>query len=270
MIDGENYLQRLTGINLQFDLALRAVDGFKGSAETIENYLTEELDSMRKFTVEAAKSSGFDPEKHWVFSAEGSKKYLDAVKVSLPGQLDQVVNRLRQNKLILLITLLESFLKDIHREILRKNPSLLKADRQIPLGKLVSQPTNEIIEEEIEREVQGLDRKSVEQRSEYFDKHLNIDWFGGTIIPFLKPVLELRNRVLHENPDTVVSEEDLDLAHVVCMALPMGCLFQAAVLYPDRFKWGNAKFDGTKEIMEKQGRLKPNPSVQPTPASEHI
>jgi hypothetical protein len=68
----------------------------------------------------------------------------------------------------------------------------------------------------------------------------------------------LRNKILHENPDEVVSEGNLKLSHLVCIALPMGCVMQAAVLYPDRFKWGDSDLDGMKEILKKQGRLKPN------------
>ena len=265
MIDGKTYWSRFSSINMQFDFAMRALDGFKGSDEAVENYLTDEMHSLRKMLGEVSKDRGVDPSKHWAFSEDGSKKFLDSVKTGLPTRLEEVVNRIRQNKLILMVTLLEAFLKDIHREVLIQNPSLLRADRQIPLGKLVTQPFTQIISEEIEREVQSLDRQSLKQRAEYFDKRLNISWFDGKIVPLVEPITELRNTILHENPDTPVSESDLELALVVCAALPMGCVMQAAVIYPKGFKWGDTNLDGIKAIMEKQGRLKPNPGEQPTP-----
>ena len=131
---------------MQFDLAMRAVEGFLNSDEAVDRYLTDELRSMQAFTEEAAKSSGFDPKQHWAFSEEGSSKYLQGTKENLPKRLDEVRNRIRQNKLVLVVTAFESFMKDIHREVFRQNPTLLKPDRQIPLGKVVSTSKEEIVE----------------------------------------------------------------------------------------------------------------------------
>lgn len=258
MIDGQDYIYRLTDIHMQFDLAMRAIEGFHGSNEAVQKYVSNEIQSLREILGNSSKERGLDISDHWAFSEDGSKKYVDSIKENLSTRLDKIVNRLRQNNLILMVTIMESFLKEIHREILRQNPKILKADRQIPLGKLLSQTSQEIIDEEIEREVHSLDRKSVKQRAEYFDERLNISWFDGTIIPLVEPVINLRNKILHEDPDEVVSDGNLKLSHLVCMALPMGCVMQAAVLYPDGFKLGDSNLDGMKEILKKQGRLKPN------------
>jgi len=266
MIDGENLLKRFTSIHMQFELALRAVEGFKGSKEAVDKYSAQELDELRKLITEAP-SKDFDPSKHWAFSPDGADRYLKGLKEHLESQLADVVNRLRQNRLILLVTFAETFLKDVHREVLRQNPKLLKADRQVPLGKLVATSAEDIVNEEIEREVQSLDRKTLKEREAYFDKHLNINWFDGKILPLVEPVFGLRNRILHEDPDTRVSEQDVKLAHVVCLALPMGCLMQAAVLYPKGFQLKNFDPAGMKAVMEKQGRLKPTNGMQPTPTT---
>lgn len=132
MIDGENYLSRFTDIHMQFDLAMRAIEGFHGSKEAVERYVSDEIQSLRETIGKSSKEHGLDISNHWAFSEDGSKKYFDSVKEDLPARLEKVVNRLRQNNLILMVTIMESFLKDIHREILRQNPKLLKADRQIP------------------------------------------------------------------------------------------------------------------------------------------
>jgi hypothetical protein len=256
MIDGQDYLSRLTAINMQSDLALRAINGFLDSNEAVEAYLKEELETTRQFTIDAAKSVDFDPKEHWAFSEEGSEKYLSGVKEALPKQLDEVINRIRQNKLLLLVAVFETFMRDIHRGIIRADPTILKADRQIPLGKIIAKPIEELLEDEIEREVQILDRQSIEKKYEYFNKRLNIDWFEGTIIPLMKPVFELRNKISHEDPDIIVTDEDLKMAHLVTYSLPITCAMQAAILYPDSFKYGDSDLDGLKKLMEQQGRIK--------------
>lgn len=257
MIDGASYLDRLAGINAQFDLTLRAIDGFKSSDEAVSKYLADGMDSLRGLLTKGAKSADFDHTKHWAFSDEGAAKYFDVVKAALPAKLETVVNRVRQNNLILMVTCLEAALKDIHRAVLKKDPRLLKADRQVPLGKLTSQPLDQILDEEIEREVQSLDRKTIKDRAEHFDKHLNISWFfDGAIVPLAEPVFQLRNTILHEDPDVKVSVNDLMQAKVVCYILPLSCIMQAAVLFPDTFNWEGANLDGLKETMKKQGRIK--------------
>jgi hypothetical protein len=97
MIDGDDYINRIVSINLQFDLAMRAVDGFLNSDDAVGRYLTDELKSLHAFTENAAKSSGFDPKQHWAFSEEGSSKYLQGTKETLPKRLNEVRNRIRQN-----------------------------------------------------------------------------------------------------------------------------------------------------------------------------
>ncbi len=60
MIDGQSYFDRLAGINAQFDLTLRAINGFKGSNEAVSEYLADDLASLRGFLTEGAKETGFD------------------------------------------------------------------------------------------------------------------------------------------------------------------------------------------------------------------
>ena len=115
-------------------------------------------------------------------------------------------------------------------------PSLLKADRQIPLGRLVSKGRDDVVHEEIEREVQALDRESSKKKAEYFVNRLGINWFGGTIVPILDGVLRLRNEMLHENPDRMVHDTELVSLNLVTTAVPLATLAQAALLYPDAFK----------------------------------
>ena len=134
------------------------------------------------------------------------------------------------------MTVFESFLKEVHRTILKAVPSLLKHDRQIDLGRLVSKSKDVVVHEEIEREVQTLDRESAKKKAEYFLKRLGINWFDGTIIPILDGVLRLRTEMLHENPDRMVHDTELLSLNLVTTSVPLATLAQTALLYPDAFK----------------------------------
>jgi hypothetical protein len=174
--------------------------------------------------------------EHWAFTAEGTQKYFDSRKERIPEDLGKVENRINQNELIMRVTLLEGFLKEIHREVLRQKPALLRSDRQIPLGRLVALGPEKILEEEVEREVQSVDRKSIGDRAKYFLERLSIDWFDGTIVPLMEWAFGQRNEILHFNPDAEVSSKDLGRASVVGSAVPWVSVAQAAILYPGGFK----------------------------------
>lgn len=133
------------------------------------------------------------------------------------------------------MTIFESLMKDIHRAILEDQPTLLREDRQVPLGKLLAKGQDEVLREEIEREVQMLDRKSVEDKADYFFRRLGINWFGGAIVPFLNHAVKVRNEMLHENPDRVVNEKDLFFLNLATFSVPIATLAQAALLYPRSF-----------------------------------
>ena len=130
------------------------------------------------------------------------------------------------------MAIFEGFLKDLHREILKIRPDLLREERTIPLGKLVSQGADSVIAEEIEREVQTLDRQSVEKKADYFRDRLGISWFGHTIVPIMEAVIEARNEILHENADREITQFESIGLPIVTIALPLACTAQAAVLYP--------------------------------------
>lgn len=165
MVNGNEYLQRITSVFSQFQLARRAIDGFLKSEEAVVRFLHEELEKLGHRLVQGAEKHNVTLEGDSSFASNRFRMDLSATRAELPKRLEEVEQRLRQNEVILLIALFENEMKEIHREILGQNPQLLKPDRQVPLGKLVSEGTKIVIESEIDREVQSLDRKSVEERS---------------------------------------------------------------------------------------------------------
>lgn len=238
MINWEQHSDRISSVHLQFRLARKALASFGDTPEAIEKYIEGELESLRQMVSEVQEKH---PEllkgnSNWVFTAEATEGFPEVIKGTIPEGLSALENRINQNELIMYLTLFEIFMKDFHREVLRQKPELLRADRQIPLGKLTALGEQQVIEEEIEREIQSLDRKSVEDRARYFRERLGIGWQDGTILPLLKGVLDLRNKILHQDPDARVEEDDIALARLVCHSIPWACVAQAAVLYPGGFK----------------------------------
>ncbi len=257
MIDGKAYFERLAAVKMQFDLARRALDGFLTSKDAVDKYCEEELNDLRDLISKAQQSKGIDIKQHGIFTADGASSYIESIKAHTNDRIDDVKNRISQNELILMIALFEKQMKDVHREILKHNPSLLSPDRQVPLGRIIELSYQQVIEEEIEREVSKWDRLNIRKRCEYFSTRLNIDWFDGHIVPLAEYVLDIRNKILHEDEGLVVTGDDLGMTYVVCGSLVSICILQASVLYPDAFKWGEMSTDGIRELMEKQGRIKP-------------
>jgi hypothetical protein len=232
MITWEAYFNRIVGLRLQFKIALTALKGFKESPEALRRYAEEELEGIRALVDKGAKSQHIEPQSTWPYNNESAAKYLDSAKESALRTLGDVEGRLRQYEFILRVTIFEGFMKDIHRAILTSAPTLLKDDRQIPLGKLVVKGFDEILQEEVEREVQILDRKSTIDKAEYFLKRLGISWFDGTMIPILDSAIQARNTMLHENPDHLPTAGEQLFMELSTIGVPVATMAQAALLYP--------------------------------------
>lgn len=243
MLSWENYWKRYIDIFIQSDLAIKAMHAFRDTPDAVRKYATDEFEVLRKDVQDHLQKRGLNPQETWIYDDAKVKKYLNYTITAVPTRLHSIENRIHQNQLIIMLALFETFMKDIHREVLRQNPGLLNPGRKVPIGRVLSEGLNSVVEEEIAREVHGLDRKTVEDRCEYFKSRLSIDWsFDNTMPPLLKEVLESRNAILHENPDLEVSEFDLTIAMTVCIAIPMVSMVQAHLHYPDAFASpGNTK-----------------------------
>jgi hypothetical protein len=92
-----------------------------------------------------------------------------------------------------------------------------------------------MIEEEIEREVQALDRKTVSDRAKYFEERLGIDWCGGHFLSFVSDAIELRNRLLHLEPDLQVSDAEVGKVRWITSMLPYYCCLKGSERFPAAF-----------------------------------
>ncbi len=254
----DNYFDRTLSVGIQFELARNAIFTFTKTPEAIKKYSEKEFNDLKEMLKEHFDESGKSPADHWVFGKEGFGEYLKGVQSVVPKQLEKFTNSLNQSELILRVSLFEIFMKDIHRQALGEKPSLIKADRKIPIGRVLSLGFKKVIEEEIEREVNSLDRVSVEDKARYFKEKLGIDWFGGHAVPLLKHVIEVRNSILHEEPERIVNEIlDLGLATMMCIAIPFASVAQAAVLYPKSFMMiKGMKKSEVRKLMRLNGQHK--------------
>ena len=262
MVTPNALLNRIGQLSLQYELASYALTHFAKSTEAANHYASAQLENLQNVIKKAEKFVDFDVKSHWAFSADSQNEYVKATKSSLPTRIEAMANRLLQNQLILLVAVFESFMKDIHREILLQNPGHLRGDRKIPLGKLVKFSREEIIEEEIQREVQSLDRKNVRERAEYFAKLLDMHWLSEWANPWER-ALDLRNKVLHEDPDAQVTDADLHSAYLFCTNLPLACVLKGSVLYPDGFEWSGVDSSRVLEEMETKARNLSENHAQP-------
>ena len=236
MLDWEQYFDRLVGLKIEFELAKKALEDWSGNPEMIRKHAEEDFASLREMISKSLTERSVDEKSHWISNANSVASYLETAQKQATKGATEFKSRLSQNEFLLQVAIFEGFLKDLHREILKIRPDLLREDRTVPLGKLVSQGADSIVAEEIEREVQALDRQSVEKKADYFRDRLGINWFDHTIVPIMEAVVNARNEILHQNPDRKLSKFESIGLSMVTMMLSLACIVQAAVLYPGSCK----------------------------------
>jgi hypothetical protein len=209
-----DYLWRVTSVGAEFDIARKSIGLLSGNPETLRvHFSNPAMDSVLRKSVQ--EQTG--PER-------------------LARELQQFLLRLNQNELVLKVALFETFLKNVHRTVLRRNPRLLRGDKTpILLGDLVDRGFDAIIEEEIESRLVAIDRKPVHARAEYFRDRLQAPWGPLELVNAAHWSTKLRNRILHEDPDAKVSPEDLNDTVIMALCIS-GFVCQSLVeRHPDAF-----------------------------------
>jgi hypothetical protein len=248
MIEGAEYLVRLSSVSRLFDFAGEAIEEFGKNEKLSRRYVEGVLNRYwnKKYGDDRATQERLGVSKGDPLPSHLMDKLVPAVHDLVPKRIEDVSNLLRQNQLVTLSAHFETFMKDIHRAVLIARPQFLRTDRTVPLGKLISKDRKEILEEEIEREVHALDRKNINQRAEYFRDHLRLSWETRESIPEwcsqdmgavaqIERLLGLRNGILHEKPLVEVSVQDLLLAFCFFLLVPLACCIRGNELYPESF-----------------------------------
>ncbi len=227
----DDYVPRWESIHFQYLFINWAIDHLKRDPKAQEDYvrLAEEgKKDLKKYRAEGGAASN---------EIEGSvRDILSRAAFSLIA----AENANRQNLIILQIAQFESFYKDIHRQILKFNLNLLREDRQIPLGKIINRGHQEILEEEVSREVDILDRKSLENKIKYFINRLGVskEHLDGPFTRHLDEAISLRNRILHESCEMEITEKQVNEAEISCLIIGIFLFQNSWQKYPEIFLFG--------------------------------
>lgn len=232
MIQVEQYLRRLDSIQLQYEFAREAIKGH------IERTDVSAASEMPDFETMIPLDRLLDVSEEEF--ADWMDKYVESFKGGFPAKHKELENRLAQNEIILMVAVFEDMLKSIHREMLRQKPTFLNPDREIPLGKLTALGGEKVIEEEIERAVQSLDRQTVAERAKAFQK-IGLPW--NTKPEDIEGITRLRNEILHENVDRSVSGWELHKCRTLMTGLPLHLCYTGWQLFPDAFEMSSPLVD---------------------------
>ena len=259
-ISWDNFERRVIKFHMSWKLSIRAIEGFKESGEALDSYFTEDYQDFIGLLSKTAKTSGkqiTDFPAYRTFD-----KFKPGRSEILHRELDSVIRNIHAAYLLNFVAILEDHIKQCARVLLLDNPRILDSQRHIPLGKLISMGKDEVILQEVERCVQSLDRKSVEERVDFFNKNFGIDFFGEPGKTLLKSLTDKRNKLLHEEPGKGVSKMDADLSCFLCFSIGIWLLMQIDTIAPDlvddkekhSFKWREELLQAFPPLREYKGR----------------
>jgi hypothetical protein len=107
------------------------------------------------------------------------------------------------------VTILEDFLKHVHAAMLSADTKIFasaKPKRPTTYEEVFSGSFEQFKEQQICREVEELDRQGMEQRLDYFAKHLGIDFDKKR--KWLVEISDIRNKIAHGSPLDAITKED--------------------------------------------------------------
>jgi hypothetical protein len=170
---GQEFWDKKDDHNFQYLVIAEAVNRFfatPGAAiQFIEKLGHEELAEDRQMFADTGDPISPETEKAFF------EFYTARRKKSIHQHQEIIENAVRQNELLILISLFEGFLKDVHRSILVTYPRMLsktRPKRPVDLGRIWGQGINTFIEEEATKEVKEVDHQSLQDKLLYFNDKL--------------------------------------------------------------------------------------------------
>lgn len=243
-LSSDKFIRRVIRLLQAWELSIRAVDSFRNSSELLDKYLDDQNTEVMDRLTSAARKAG--EEITQLPSYRAFQNFRPEEVKLLHTQLDGVIENIHAAYLINFAAILEDHIKQCARVLLLDNPLLLDAQRQVPLGKLISIGSNKIITQEVERVVQSLDRKSVSERVEFFNKSFGIDFFGQPGNKLLVLLVERRNQLLHEEPGSGVSKSEAEFAYFTCLSIGTWLILQIDAVAPELVEDEEAFTTGSK------------------------
>ncbi len=232
-------ISRINSIDSQHKIALSAFDLYQKEEEANISDMMEKRNAIFSEYLEKTKKEKAD--KNEKFDEAAFKNEYGIIFglhkgfLSYPKQqAEQLKNSIRQNSLIVTLSTFEIFLNDLVKHILSNRPILLKSDRKIEIGRLVTLGTDTVIIEEVERQVYALDRKSIFDRAKYFQSHLKLSWGkDSSCINIISRIKDIRNDIVHKDTDLVVSEAALIEAMKICKSVVLNLMISFLKQYKD-------------------------------------
>ena len=88
-----------------------------------------------------------------------------------------------------------------------------------------------ILEQQVRREVEEIDRLSFQKRAEYFAKELHLPLADEQTLAFVAEMMKARNEISHENPLKTISPADLARVIKVLRQIPAHVCDKASTEY---------------------------------------
>jgi len=129
------------------------------------------------------------------------------------------------SELLIRVALFEAFMKDIHAEVLRACPALLakiNPEHPVKYKHIFTEAASfeSILNQQIFREIDVVDKMSFLKRADYFEKDLNLPMADDETLKFVGEMMKVRNEISHENPFKTVSPADLSKAISTLKQIP--------------------------------------------------
>ena len=232
MINIIDYMIQTSSLSLQFDLSRKSLNLFKSNPKDFSKYCKQQLNTIY---------NNMKYSKKKISLKKIHQEFYSSTQSNTENRITELYNRINQNEYILVFSLFEIFLKKCITNIFKAYPNFLNPDRDIKLGKIISNDKETILKEEISREINIFDRKSPIEKGEYFLKKFKIDIDitndkGLSMLKQYEINNSIRNKLIHEDPNLIVNDNDLQLLLGSSIIISTIIVYQGHSLFPDVFE----------------------------------
>jgi hypothetical protein len=238
MIKVSSYDNRLELIEIEFRFIKFAVNALPNTKKHkfFSDISTEQLNRLDA-GLEKLPAGMMEPEEIQELKAHAQKR---ARKKFAPRNrqiyTETIQDGTNASELLIRVALFEAFMKDIRAEVLRASPALLakiRPEQQVKYKHIFTESPSfqAILNQQILREIDEVDRFSFLKRAEYFEKQLNLPMADENTLKFVGEIMKVRNEISHENPFKTVSPADLIKAIKVLKLIPTRVCIKAQTVY---------------------------------------
>lgn len=253
MIKVDEYARQMRWFRLHLELLHQALNHFSRDKAALRVFVEGQQKKFSAGLDRYLQTEGEDPQDiaNKMIARALTNSYTSTLARQVQTHVEFAESKLHQTEIILRCSFFEAEMKDIHRHCLCAKPMLLRGEKEIALGRLISKGEDAVLEEEIETEVKRLDRENVKERAKYFKDKLGLKWGDpklfhqfyrlkssqdhADIVAAVDELSELRHKIVHKDTGYIVKPDELDNARSYFTFVPSFCCRQAVKLYPEQF-----------------------------------